>query len=66
MESKNYYLKITIISRNYRLKILVRVRIYARMYARASDCRQIVIGTQDNQKKEEHGKTCTYRYNRRQ
>ena len=36
--SKNYYLKITIISKNYRLKILVRV--YACMYARVYDWRK--------------------------
>ena len=60
-------LKITIISKNYYLKIPVRVRvyarIYARMYARASDCGQIIIrthdkdrhttGTHDNRKSEE-------------
>ena len=33
-------LKITIISKNYYLKILVRVRIYARMYARAYGCQE--------------------------
>ena len=32
-------LKITDISKNYGLKIPVRVRVYARMYVRAYDCR---------------------------
>ena len=45
-------LKITIESKNYYLKIPVRVRvyarIYARMYARASDCGQIIIRTHDH------------------
>ena len=37
--------KITIISKNCRLKILVRVRVYARMYARAYDCQDSTSDT---------------------
>ena len=37
--SKNYRLKITEWSKNYGLKIPVRVRVYARIYARVYDCR---------------------------
>ena len=40
-------LKITIISKNCRLKIIARVRVYARMYARMYDSGQIVIRTHD-------------------
>lgn len=41
-------LKITIRSKNYGLKIPVRLRIYARVYARVYDCGQIVIRTHDH------------------
>ena len=45
-------LKITEWSKNYGLKIPVRVRVYARVcaciYARASDCGQIIIRTHDH------------------
>ena len=64
-------LKITIISKNCRLKITslkiyVRVRIYARIYARAYDSGQIVIRTNDHDQHtrgthttgtQDHGKT---------
>ena len=48
IESKNCRLKITAISKNYGLKIPVRVRVYARIYARAYDCGQIVARTHDH------------------
>ena len=41
-------LKITEWSKNYGLKIPVRTRMYARMYARAYECGQIVIRTHDH------------------
>ena len=74
--SKNCRLKITEWSKNYGLKIPVRVRvyarIYARMYARVYDCRTTqerrtrTNGTHDQRKREEHGKACIYRYLRGQ
>ena len=72
-------LKITEWSKNYGLKIPVRTRMYARMYARAYKCGQIAIrhttsghstaGTQDTNGTQDHrqsGKACIYRYNCRQ
>ena len=47
IESKNCRLKITAISKNYGLKIPVRACMCTRMYARASDCRQIASRTHD-------------------
>ena len=60
--SKNCRLKITEWSKNYGLKIPVRVRAYARAY----DSGQIAIRTHDQRKREEHGKACIYRYLRGQ
>ena len=54
-------------SKNYGLKIPVRARMYARMFARAYDCGQIGIrthdhdrhtnGTHDQRTREERGQT---------
>ena len=45
IESKNCRLKIAPESKNYGLKIPVRVRMYARMYARAYDCQDSTSDT---------------------
>ena len=58
-------LKITIESKNYCLKILVRVRVYARMYARAYDCGQIAIRTYDHHRNTAHQRN-TERHRKRE
>lgn len=54
-------LKITVESKNYYLKIPVRVRMYARMFARAYDCQDTTgHGTppeHQHRKREEHKKS---------
>ena len=59
-------LKITDISKNYRLKIAVRVRACVRMYARAYDCQDSTSDTRRTHDHRQSGKACIYRYNCRQ